>query len=279
MNVSQKESRRTRRSTGITGGTFVAGLFAPAVALAIGACSGSGADEGPTFVDPDTVTFEYGAASDASGTWAAETISRRVADALAEVAEPGEARVEYVRAFDLAFLPIDLSAGTMPEDVNIRVFGDVTRQFLESQIRWETCVTATSGQVEYRGCRGTAGYQVEDYQLDGTLTRSGTALEWNLLLQAQGNRFHLIGNLEASADSVTGHVRADQVMYEVPFTDAVDVALTLDGDGCPTAGTVEVKRLYSRHGREGEAPPSFIWSDHGVRFLWTGCGEVAAAIR
>jgi hypothetical protein len=244
------------------------------VGLALSACAGNGGG-GPVFADPDKVVFEYGTVADASGTTIADTISQRMADARAEVTGPGDAEVEYQRAFELAFLPIELAAEG-PNDLTFMVGPSVYQQLIVNQIAWQGCVTASPELVEYKGCRTVDAENT--YDVEGTLTRSGTTLEWDLLQQfdadSGGDWHHLTGKLVVDAGLVTGQARADEMELRVAFTDTADVALMLDGSGCPIAGTLEMKRVYAE--KQPDGSPSF-WPDQGALLLWSGCGAVTVA--
>jgi hypothetical protein len=243
-------------------------LLAPGIALAFAACAQTSAQTStPDFVDPATATFDYAAASDASGLPAVITISARVADARTEVSQPGDLGVEYLRAWDLAFLPAELPA-LLPGISGPGVIPGKYRELIVSPMPYSSCVTVAGGQLRYQGCR--AVYPDVTIELDGTFTRSGTALTWNLDLRwSMGDTHHLVGELDAGSGQLLGHARDDQVFLGYTFTDAVDLALSLDGDGCPVAGAVELKRLFS--------VPSYDLPDTGRLLAWTGCGVVTVA--
>lgn len=264
MTASPHAPRWERRTASFAGRAWRAKLFAPGIALAFAACAQTST---PDFVDPATVTFDYAAAYDASGLPAVSIILARVADARTEVSQPGDVGVEYLRAWDLAFLPAEAPAqlGIAGPDVMPGAY----REFLVSRMPYSSCVTAAGGQLRYQGCR--AVYPDVTIELDGTFTRSGTALTWNLDLRwsTVDDRHHLVGELDVGSGQLLGHARDDQVTLGYTFTDAVDLALSLDGDGCPVAGTAELKRLFP--------VPSYDLPDTGHLLAWTGCGVVTVA--
>ncbi len=271
MEFSQQASRRTGRSI-----RFAVWLLAPGLSLALGACGGSQSG-GATFADPDKATFDYGTTSDASGMRVVDTISQWELDARAELAEPGDAGVEYQRAFALAFLPMELAAEG-PNDVPYTVMQRVYQQAVLAQVPWRTCVTASPEQVQYSGCRTTQG--IDDYYLDGTLTRSGTTLAWDLVQTwnepSGGEWHHLTGEVQVGAGLVTGRARADQTIYGFAFTDSADLSLVVDGGSCLVGGTVEMKRVWPV--RQPDGMPS-TWPDAGTLLVWTGCGAVTVAMK
>lgn len=267
METSQLGSFRTRRRAHLVGrAPWRARLIAPglALALALGACSGGGGG-GPVFRDPGQANFDYGAVTDASNLWVVGTLSAWAADARAEVAAPGDASVEYRRAFELAFLATELAAEG-PNRVGLTVIPDTFKAFLSDRLPWATCVTASPEEVQYRDCRIVVGGST--VSLQGTLTRSGTTLAWDLRWDWSGEWLHFTGRVEVGEGIVTGQVRTDEVIYDIPFTDAADLVLILDGGGCPAGGTVELKRLW--------AEPRYV-GDAGTLLVWSGCGAVAAA--
>lgn len=264
MTASQQASRRERRTASFRVRAGRARLLAPGVALALAACA---RPSSPEFVDPATVTFAYGAASDASGLPAIPMISARVADARTEVSQPGDLGVEYLRAWDLAFMPAELPAFLLGMAWPSVIPGKY-RELIVSRMPYSSCVTVAGGQLQYRGCR--AVYPDVTIELDGTFTRSGTVLTWDLDLRwGMGDGHHLVGKLDVSSGQLIGHIREDQVSLGLIFTDAIDLALSLDGNGCPVAGTVELKRLFP--------VPSYELPNTGRLLDWTGCGMVTVA--
>jgi hypothetical protein len=246
-------------------------LLAPGIALAFAACAQTETST-PYFVDPATVAFDYAAASDASGLPAVSLVSARVADARTEASQPGDVGVEYLRAWDLAFLPAELPV-LLPGIAGPGVIPGKAREVVVSHMPYSSCVTAAGGQLRYQGCR--AVYPDVTIELDGTFTRSGTALTWNLDLRwSIDESHHLVGELDVGSGQLLGHARDDHVIQGsvsqgYTFTDAVDLALSLDGAGCPVAGTVELKRLF--------AVRSYDLPDQGGLLAWTGCGVVTVA--
>lgn len=265
MTASPRAPGWERRTASFAARAWWVKLLAPGIALAFAACAETST---PDFVDPATVVFRYAAASDASGLPAVSTISARVEDARTEVTQPGDLGVEYLRAWDLAFMPAELPALL----AGIAWPGVIPGKYRElvSRMPYSSCVAAAGGQLRYQGCRGV--YPDVTIELDGTFTRSGTALAWNLDLRwSVGDSHHLVGELDAGAGQLLGHARDDQVSLGYAFTDAVDLALSLDGDGCPVAGTVELKRLFSVSSHDLDL------HDSGRLLAWTGCGVVTVA--
>jgi len=145
-----------------------------------------------------------------------------------------------------------------------------------------TVVTATS--VTFNNCSDSdAGYT---FTLSGTVSVTNGKIAWdihgNYTDSSQGINItlglHQSGELTVTSSTVLGHSASElsgNVSLGPQSTDfALDTAamvnLTYNPD-CITAGTVEVKRVWSDR-PDGATGPDF--ADVAVKLTWTGCNTV-----
>ncbi len=151
-----------------------------------------------------------------------------------------------------------------------------------------SCVSITPGaSITYTGCTVTLGTGL--IQVDGTITRSGAKLAWDLTsrLTDAGTGYsmsaavHATGALTFGATTVTGQARSDTqatvtgngATVSAAYTTLADVALDLQRDPfCVTGGTLELRRVWTQ--RPAGMPTTGEYADQGLRFTWQGCGTV-----
>lgn len=250
----------------------------PLLALSLAACGdGDGGGDSVTFVEPDRVTFSYGAGQDASEAPAPRMIAARIGAARAGASVPGEGAALYELATQVMATPLDaaVQAFLEPEDESPSTGSGVP-----------SCVSVGPGEVRW-SCSSTSpdGSSFSG----GSFTRSPSVLVWDVSSGSESSgaaaadlriwfRTRARGSLAVDSGHVTGRARVDlEGRYRNPdallhsaYTTSADVDLWLDDEGCPTAGTVEVKLLWA-------ARPFESVRDEGVRYTWSGCGVVSAA--
>lgn len=252
----------------------------PLLALALAACGDGDGDGDPvTFVEPDRVTFSYGAGQDASEASAPRLIAVRIGAAWAGTSAPGEGAALYALATQVIATPLDAA---------VQAFLDPEGEPPSSGSEVPSCVSVGPREVRW-SCSSTSGDG--SWFSGGSFTRSPSAFVWDVSSGSESSgsadsgprtpartRTRARGSLVVESGHVSGRARVDlEGRYGISgdllhsaYTTSADVDLWLDEEGCPTAGTVEVKLLWAIRPFESQR-------DEGVRYSWSGCGVVSAA--
>ena len=146
------------------------------------------------------------------------------------------------------------------------------------------CTTVTATSVTFHNCQDSdLGYT---FTLNGTVTATNGKIDWDIHgSYSESNQgvnvslgLHQSGTLTLTATTVIGHSASEMsgsVSIGPQSTNfgldtAAMVSLTYNPD-CVTAGTVEVKRVWSER-PYGATGPDF--ADLAVKLTWTGCNTV-----
>jgi hypothetical protein len=169
-----------------------------------------------------------------------------------------------------------LAAAGVPEQPHVR-------GALRTAVTAE-CTTVTATSVTFNNCQDSdVGYT---FTLNGTVSASNGKIDWDIhgsySQSDQGLNvnlgLHQSGTLTVTATTVVGHSASElsgSVSLGPQSTNfgldtAAMVDLTYNPD-CITAGTVEVKRVWSER-PAGATGPDF--ADAAVKLTWTGCNTV-----
>ncbi len=252
----------------------------------IAACGGASGHTQVTWVDPESVSFDYGAAADAASSQAVVGTAHLIQAAAAETTDHGDVSLEYSRALEILW-----SARNVAEEAFYGVHAPGPEVFPSS---FSGCFVVHDTELLWDGCQLT---ETEPEPGDSTVTtysgrmaRTSSSLSWDVTKAFEETatnldghaRNHWTGNLVITPGRIAGSVRCDMSTSvaepDGSFSSAlattydVDLDLVLDADRCPTGGTLEVKELWAMRDGRSDLP------DRGALFTWSACGQVTASI-
>jgi hypothetical protein len=150
---------------------------------------------------------------------------------------------------------------------------------------YSTCTTVTASSVTFNNCQiVTSGFTVS---ISGSISVSNGTVSWNISGGVSGTdatsgytvnvTHHQSGSFTVTATKVTGDavsgisgsISAQGQTINFGVDSALVVDLTYQGSPfCVTAGTVEVKRVWTVKPNGASGAP---FDDVGVKLSWTGC--------
>ncbi len=275
------------------------------------ACSGvlaaCGGSSGGGFKDPDSVSFTYGAATEATpgsdAANAAEDASYGLADAAA---------IQVLGADDSNLADDVLS---MPTSVGSELFGSVLpglRAMERSGLRvsrraaallagdlvadspgWddEGCWTVTATSIQFDHCTMTesGGTGTGSLGVNGTMHRAAGHVYWDLTVAMTMTSTtddgpvtleysdHATGDVTFGAGTIAGFERSDFSFSGRSPTESIDMKLTYNVDldlqyladpsFCLTGGTLEAKLVWTERPSNPEIDPADL-VDQGVKLTW-----------
>ena len=152
------------------------------------------------------------------------------------------------------------------------------------------CATVTSTSVTFSNCTDTESGLTTTF--NGSISVAAGAVTWGLTLTLSGTQdsttvnlnMHLSGKMTVTATKVTGNsltefsgsasANGQSVSFGLDNAAIVDLTYQSSPNFCVTAGSVEVKRVWTTKpsGASGSA-----YADAGVKLTWTGCGAFTVA--
>ena len=219
-----------------------------------------------------------GASSNVSGAMSAPTL----ADTVANEIDLANSSGGLLRTPDVS-LPAAARAAPVAAAARSGMAGALRSPALQA-----SCAQVGDHTVTYSGCSysqdGISG------TLNGTITVSGGTVTWDIHytieLSTQGvsanGSFHFSGTLTVTDTTIAGQGRSEYVVHASGNGESIDLGQTTQFDAnltydttagyCITGGTLEIRRSTVV---SGSGSGSF---DGGVKFTWTGCGEVTVAV-
>ena len=254
------------------------GLSSIAILL-LAACGGSGSNAALT------KTFNYGApqAPSASEQSAASSAQSGLSDTAGFSASPDAAKGAAIVVFadTLAALALGSASPSLPHP---------TGPELAQSIRnadFSACTTVSPGKVTFKDCaQKEAGFSLT---LNGSISASAGAVTWDIAGGFSGTtdgitanmNIHQAGSMAVTATKISGSATSDfggtvsgqgrSVSFGLATAALVDLTYQTTPGYCVTAGTVEVKRVWTQT-PNGATGPQF--ADAGVKLTWSACNSV-----
>ena len=153
----------------------------------------------------------------------------------------------------------------------------------------QNCYSVTTSSITYTNCSISGSGFSET--LNGNLTVSGGAINWNLTVTYNYNvsnvtsngTYNWSGQLTIATGTIvglgrsafSGHVVSGSTTYDYSYTAGFDSNLTYQTSptACLTGGTLEIRRTLNATSNAVAVPVR----DGAARYSWTGCGAVTVA--
>jgi len=215
------------------------------------------------------------AGSNVAGAMNGPTLGDTVANQISLATGSGLARSPDVS------LPAAVKAGPVASAARSGMAGALRSPALQA-----SCAVVGTNSVTYSNCTyDSAGF---NGTLNGTITVNGGTITWDITytisISTQGvsgnGHFHFSGNVTVTASTIVGSGRSEYVVHASGNGESIDVGQTTGFDAnlqyatpfCVTGGTLEIRRSMVVSGATSGS------ADGGVKFTWSGCGQVTVAV-